>query len=595
MTNWNIITKLFPLLNLYPWAIPVIIILGILTSLSEGLGISLFIPFLQSLEPGNSSANGTFLGRILNQLFVDIPSNNRLIIIPLLIFSSVLLKNFLAYTSSLLSFWLYWRIGSKLISNIFQKLLTVSYTFLDSQQSGKLLNTLHTQTWRTCDAVLILINLIINFSTVIVFVVLLMLTSWKLTLIVAVSLLIISGIIQQVTRKADKLGKQVVQANDRLAHRMMEGFSGMRVIRSFGQEAYELNRFEQATKKLSNVSINLAKLYTISGPLSEVLSVALLVFIMIIALQNKANLPTLLTFIFMLYRLQPSVRRLDTDRVSLLGALASIEDVTSILEIPQKHYITSGNIYCHGLKRSLTFKSVDFRYNSADKPALNDVSFSIPKGKTTAIVGPSGAGKSTLIGLICRFYDVSEGEIYVDDYPLRDLDLASWRSHIAIVSQDVYIFNATVRENIAYGRLDATDTEILDAAKQANADEFITKFPEGYDTILGDRGIRLSGGQRQRIALARAIVRDPQIFILDEATNALDSVSENIIQEAINTFGQNRTVIIIAHRLSTIEQADKILVLQEGKVVEQGNFHQLLQMNGLFSQLYHLQYGGIKT
>ena len=296
----------------------------------------------------------------------------------------------------------------------------------------------------------------------------------------------------------------------------------------------------------------------------------------------------------MLYRLQPSVRKLDSDRVNLVGLLASVEDVISLLEIPEQQYIRSGNIHCHGLKRSLTFKSVGFRYNPEDKPALNDISFSIPKGKTTAIVGPSGAGKSTLIGLICRFYDVTEGEIYVDDYPLRDLDLASFRSHIAIVSQDVYVFNTTVRENIAYGRLDATDAEIINAAKQANADEFIRKLPEGYDTILGDRGIRLSGGQRQRIALARAIVRDPQIFILDEATNALDSVSENLIQEAINTFGQNRTVIIIAHRLSTIEQADKILVLQEGRVVEQGNFQQLLQLNGLFSHLYHLQYGGVQ-
>jgi subfamily B ATP-binding cassette protein MsbA len=252
-------------------------------------------------------------------------------------------------------------------------------------------------------------------------------------------------------------------------------------------------------------------------------------------------------------------------------------------------------VYCHGLKRSLTFQSVGFRYNSTDKPALQENSFSIIKGKTTAIVGPSGAGKSTLIGLICRFYDVTEGEIYVDEHPLRELDLVSFRSHIAIVSQDIYIFNTTVRDNIAYGRLDATEAEIINAAKQANAHEFITKFPEGYDTILGDRGVRLSGGQRQRIALARAIIRDPQIFILDEATNALDSVSENIIQEAINTFGQNRTVIIIAHRLSTIEQADKILVLQEGRVVEQGNFQQLLKLNGLFTRLYHLQYGVVEN
>lgn len=596
MKSSGIIKKLFPLLNIYPWAIPVIIILGILTSLSEGLGISLFIPFLQSLEPGNSqSTSGTFLGTILNQLFSDIPASNRLLIIPLSIFGCVLLKNLLAYSSSLLSVWLYWGIGSKLVSKLFQQILSVSYSFLDSKQSGKLLNTLHTESWRTCDAILLLINIIINFCTVLVFVVFLMLTSWQLTFLVAVALLLISLVIQQVTRKTKKLGRQAVQANDRLAHRMLEGFYGMRVIRAFGQEVYEHKRFEELTNQVSLAAMKLAKLYTISGPLSEVLSVALLVCIMIIALQNKANLPTLLTFIFMLYRLQPSVRKLDSDRVNLIGLLASVEDVMSLLEIPEGQYIRSGNIYCHGFKRSLTFKSVGFRYNPTDKPALKEVSFSIPQGKTTAIVGPSGAGKSTIIGLICRFYDVTQGEIYVDDYPLRELDLASWRNHIAIVSQDVYVFNTTVRENIAYGRLDATEAEVINAAKQANAHEFITKLSEGYDTILGDRGVRLSGGQRQRIALARAIICDPQIFILDEATNALDSVSESLIQEAINTFGKNRTVIIIAHRLSTIEQADKILVLQEGQVIEQGNFQQLLQFNGLFYQLYHLQYGGVQT
>jgi ATP-binding cassette, subfamily B, bacterial MsbA len=596
MKSSGVIKKLFPLLNFYPWAIPVIIILGILTSLSEGLGISLFIPFLQSLEPGNSqSASGTFLGTILNRLFIDISPSNRLLIIPLSIFGCVLLKNLLAYSSSLLSVWLYWRIGSQLVSKLFQQILSVSYSFLDSKQSGKLVNTLHTESWRACDAILLLVNIIINLSTVIVFVILLMLTSWQLTFLVAVALLGISLIIQQVTQQTKKLGREAVQANDRLVNRMIEGFYGMRVIRAFGQETYEYKRFEQLTNEVSLTALKLAKLYTISGPLSEVLSVALLVCIMIIALQNQANLPTLLTFIFMLYRLQPSVRKLDSDRVNLIGLLASVEDVVSLLEIPEQQFIRTGNVYCHGFKRSLTFKSVSFRYNQTDKPALNCVSFSITKGKTTAIVGPSGAGKSTLIGLICRFYDVTEGEIYVDEHPLRELDLASFRSHIAIVSQDIYVFNTTVRDNIAYGRLDATEAEIINAAKQANAHEFISKFPEGYDTILGDRGVRLSGGQRQRIALARAIIRDPQIFILDEATNALDSVSENIIQEAINTFGQNRTVIIIAHRLSTIEQADKILVLQEGRVVEQGNFPQLLQLNGLFSQLYHLQYGGVEN
>ena len=242
------------------------------------------------------------------------------------------------------------------------------------------------------------------------------------------------------------------------------------------------------------------------------------------------------------------------------------------------------------MQQAISLEAVSFRYNSQDPDALRDISLRIPKGKTTAIVGSSGAGKSTLINLICRFYEVSAGEIYADGCPLREFDLVSWRSCLAIVSQDLHIFSTTIRENIAYGRFDATEAEIITAAEQANAHEFIVQLPQGYDTKVGDRGVRLSGGQRQRIALARAIIRNPEILILDEATNALDTISEHLIQEALNNLTQNRTTIAIAHRLSTIENADRIIVLDKGKVIEQGNLQQLLQLDGIFARLYRLQY-----
>jgi subfamily B ATP-binding cassette protein MsbA len=197
--------------------------------------------------------------------------------------------------------------------------------------------------------------------------------------------------------------------------------------------------------------------------------------------------------------------------------------------------------------------------------------------------------------LICRFYDATEGEIYADGVPLRKFNLPSWRRRIAIVSQHSYIFDAKIGENIAYGRLGATRTEVVAAAKKADAHEFISRLPRGYDSEVGERGIRLSGGQRQRIALARAIVRDPGILILDEATNALDSISERVIQEAVDTFSHNRTVIVIAHRLSTIKKADQIIVLEDGRVVEQGNIKQLLNMKGFFAKLYRLQYEYIRA
>lgn len=588
---------LLPLLKLYPWAIPVVIILGILSSLSEGLGISLFIPLLQSLSDSSSQlTSGNPLIGSLSRFFIKFSPENRFSVIALCIFGSIFLKSCLSYSNSILFSWVNSRISHRLRSSIFDQLLSVSYSFLEGNESGRLMNTLATETWQTSRALGVLVSLVINICTISVFVTLLLLLSWQLTLLVATILILISLTIQYITRHVKSLGKEAVQANKDLANRMWEGFGGMKLVRAFGRESYEQARFDTVSKQVRNSFLKLEMLSSVVNPLSETLSAALLLCILVVALlQEQAALPTLLTFIFILYRLQPQVKQLDGARVSLVALTSSVEDVMFLLDRSDKPYIRSGRIPFSGLQQAIAFEAVSFRYNPLDKPALDNVSICIPRGKTTALVGPSGGGKSTLIGLICRFYDVTEGGIYVDGCSLRRLNLTTWRNRIAIVSQDIHMFSTTVRENIAYGRLEATEAEIVEAAKQANAHDFISKLPHGYKTKVGDRGIRLSGGQRQRIALARAIVRDPEILILDEATNALDSISENLIQEALKSLSHNRTVIVIAHRLSTIEQADQIFVLEEGQVVEQGNLQHLLELKGLFARLYNLQYRNALT
>ncbi len=599
MKNKNVITTLLPLLKLYPWAIPTIIILGIISSFSEGLGISLFIPLLQSVsEPSSQLSNqlghSNYLVDTLNTFFANYSSQTRLLIIALCILASIIIKNGLSYINSILFSWFNARIGHRLRSKIFEQLLNVSYSFLETNESGKLMNTLASETWRTSQALSTLVGLIITTCTITVYVFLLIIISWRLTLLVTVCMALISFVIQLLTRQIKTLGEQAVEANSNLAIRMWEGFSGMKTIRAFGRERYEQRQFDETSNKVRTTFFKLDILSGIVSPLSEVLSAVLLLFILVVALlQDKTALPTLLTFIFILYRLQPQVKQLDGARVGLMALTSAVDEVISLLDCSDKPYIRSGSISFPSLTQGICLKSVDFYYNPDEKPALEDMSLSIPACKTTAIVGPSGAGKSTLIGLICRFYDATSGEIYVDDYLIQELKLDDWRHQIAIVSQDVHMFSTTVLENIAYGRLDATEKEIIAAAKLANAHNFITQLPQGYDTKVGDRGIRLSGGQKQRIALARAIVRDPQILILDEATNALDSISEHLIQEALNTLSQNRTVIVIAHRLSTIEQADQIIVLNEGRVTEQGNLKQLLKLNGLFARLYNLQHRNV--
>ncbi|MGJ3245103.1 MAG: ABC transporter ATP-binding protein [Elainellaceae cyanobacterium] len=591
MGNAKAIHSLVPLLRLYPWGIPVIVGLGILASLSEGFGISLFIPLLQSLDQSSTTAGDRNVYiNFINQFSDFFPADNRLIVLAAAIFACILLKNCLAYGNTVLFAWLNSRISHRLRSGIFNQLLNVSYSFLERSESGKLLNTLATETWKTSQALSVLVNLIINICTIFVFGILLILISWQMTLLVTVLMLGISLGIQIMTRQVKQLGQQAVATNSELANRMWEGFGGMKVIRSFGQEAYEQRRFDHASINVRNTFLKLDMVSGLVSPVSEILSAILLLCSLLFALQHdRAALPALLTFIFILYRLQPKVKQLNSARVGLVAMASSVQDVLSLLDHENKPYLRSGSTFFSGLQRGIALRSVMFHYDPLDQPALQDISIYIPKGKTTAFVGPSGAGKSTLINLICRFYDPTEGEIQVDDRPLHTLDLTSWRSRIAIVSQDVYMFSTSVRDNIAYGRLEATDSEIEEAAKLANAHDFICELPNGYDTKVGDRGLRLSGGQRQRIALARAIIRDPDILVLDEATNALDSISENLIQEALNTLSQNRTVIVIAHRLSTIEQADQIIVLQAGRVVEQGNLNQLLSLDGLFAQLYQLQ------
>lgn len=583
------VKTLFPVLRVYPWGLPALVGLGLLSSLAEGIGIGLFIPLLHNLKPTHTAVQtGNWLVDGFRQVFNGVAPAQRQSIIALCLFASIFLKAALAYSNKMVFDWLDVHIGHRLRCGIFEQLLTVSYRFLENSESGRLLNALTTETWRTSDALGILVHIIITLCTLMVYTALLLFISWKLTLVVTVISLLISLLVYHLTRRARSLGERVTGINAVLANRMVEGIEGMKVIRAFGRESFEKERFQHVSGLLSNVLIKLELIAGMVSPIYEILAAALMVTLFLLSMRHPADIPVLLVFLFVLYRLQPKIKQLDEARVSLASLSAAAQEVISLLDTSDKPYIRSGTTPYRGLQHAIAFDHVTFRYNPADKPALQNVSITIPAGKITAIVGPSGAGKSTLIKLLLRLYDVTEGCIYLDHCPLPDVLLAAWRQRVACVSQDVFMFNATVRENIAYGRLEATDAEIIAAAKQAAAHDFIVALPEGYDTRVGDHGVRLSGGQQQRIALARAIVRAPEILILDEATNALDSISERLIQEALDTLSQTCTVIVIAHRLSTIDQADHIVVLREGCVHEQGALQQLLQRDGLFAELYRL-------
>jgi subfamily B ATP-binding cassette protein MsbA len=559
--DFKTLRNLFSLFRLHRWAMPAIIALGAFSSLSEGFGISLFIPFLHGLEqPAFHSDTGIWLADALARLFTHIPPDHRLMVIAACILGSILLKALLSFSAIALFGWLDMRITHRLRSGIFEQILRVEYRFIEQNPSGKLFNTLSTEAWRTSDALSTLVDLIISACMIGVYATLLLLISWKLTFLVMFFMILVSTVIRVLTRHVKDISTDLTDANALFSKRMVQSIDGMKVVRAFGREAYEQKRFDRVSEHISRLVMRLMVAAGLVNPVYEILSGGLLLYVLFTTLQTPSGLTPLL------------------------------EDVMSLLDPTAHSYPVSGKVPIHRLKKGIRFDRVSFHYGNPERPALNNVSIFIAPGKTTALVGPSGGGKSTLIKLILRLYDPTEGDILADDHSLKELDLPRWRNQIALVSQDVYLFDATVKENIAYGRLDATTEEIIAAARQADAHGFISQLPDGYDTQIGERGVRLSGGQQQRISMARAFLRKPEILILDEPTSVLDTLSEHLIQEALDKLRQDCTVMIIAHRLSTIKRADHIIVLEEGRVCEQGDLRQLLARQGLFARLYELQF-----
>jgi subfamily B ATP-binding cassette protein MsbA len=450
------------------------------------------------------------------------------------------------------------------------RLLDARIDFIENTDSGKLLNALQNQTQETGAAFATYGELLVRVCTSIVFGVFLFLLSWKLTLGVGCALVVISVLIRFAWRRVESTSKSFVTTWDELAQRGLELLSGMRTIRVFGREAYERERFTQASERASRVWFRLDLLSGLVRPASEVLVVGVFVVVLLGSLRDVSNLPTVLTFAFILYRLRPHAQGIDISRAQLLAAKSPVEMVMGLLAPTAAPQVRSGSQHFEGLRKGIRLDRLSFRHVGAAQDTLQDVSLQIPARSTTAVIGPSGAGKSTLMHLLLRLYDPKQGSVVVDGVPLTEIDLGTWRERVAAVTQDAILFNASVAENIAYGRAGATRSDVSRAARMAGADPFIRALPRGYDTIVGDQGVRLSGGQKQRLALARALVREPDILILDEATNALDAETESLVHEAVAAMGDELTLIVVSHRLSAVARADHFVFLEDGAVTACG-------------------------
>jgi subfamily B ATP-binding cassette protein MsbA len=377
-----------------------------------------------------------------------------------------------------------------------------------------------------------------------------------------------------------------------LASLMTEGVRGHRVVKAFGMEEFEMNRFREATRRHLRVNLWAQMLANSAGPVVESLAVmgaaGLLVYAGKSIRAGELSAPELVQFLTTLLMLYDPIRKLNKVNLILQEAMASGQRVARLMDIPDDIQERPGAREIATVREAVAYEKVSFSYE--ERPVLRDVSISIRAGEIVALVGPSGAGKSTLVNLVPRFFDPNEGRLTIDGVDIRDLKLKSLRALIGIVTQDTVLFNDSIRNNIAYGRLDLPLERVREAAAAAYADEFIMQLPRGYDTVIGEAGVRLSGGQRQRLAIARALLKNAPILILDEATSHLDSQSEALVQKALYNLMQGRSTLVIAHRLSTVTRADRIVVVEAGRIVEEGSHRELLALGGSYKRLFDLQF-----
>ncbi|HHL73795.1 MAG TPA: ABC transporter ATP-binding protein [Bacteroidetes bacterium] len=418
--------------------------------------------------------------------------------------------------------------------------------------------------------------------------------SWQLTLAALVILPVSSVIIGGIGLRLRKASTRSQEKMADVTSILQESIAGMRIVKAFAMEQFEIRRFMRETEAYFRTLLRITRVRNLASPITE--SLGALVGVGILWVGGKQVIAgsilgpeEFIAFLVLIFSLMQPLKELSSVTTRLNEALAAGDRIFALLDTEPDIVEKPGAVELVAFEKEIVFDNVNFAYEKG-KPVLQDISFRVDKGQILALVGPSGGGKSTLVDLIPRFYEPDSGTITIDGTDIREVTLASLRGLMGIVTQETILFNDTIRNNIAYGLADVDDARVEEAARVANAHRFIRTMSEGYDTMIGERGVKLSGGQRQRIAIARAVLKNPPILILDEATSALDTESELLVQEAIERLMQNRTTFVIAHRLSTILHADQILVISSGRIVERGTHEQLLGLDGTYKNLYNMQF-----
>jgi subfamily B ATP-binding cassette protein MsbA len=603
-----VLTRLLPFLRPHARLLAVAVACTIGAAVMDVFALTLLVPFLNALFGNDALAGETALNRLLDFLIGNllVPGN------PMASLQRVIIVILGAVTAKSVLSWLAGNFGATLQENVTRDLRNATYAHLQRlplgwfsrMKTGQILARVMNDTQQTKQVITELVTRsLLSATTVLVTIAAMLATSWSLTLLALVVAPLLIAALQPLLRKLRKGFRRTGDQQGELTSVVQETVSGIRLVKSFGGETYEEHRFRDASDRLAKGLARVARTTYLAQPLTETIGTLIAVAVLWVGARQVLVSQTLsgadlIAFLILVMRMLQPLKQLSQVPTTAQQSLAAAERLFEILDEPTETARDRGTIAPAVFARELAFERVGFAYaarpddpEGAPRAVLRDVSLTARPGEVIALVGPSGAGKSTLVDLIPRFHEPTSGRVTLDGVDTRAIRLDALRALVGIVSQDTVLFNDTVRANLAYGAGDRfTPAQVEAAARAANAHQFIVELPNGYDTVLGERGTRLSGGQRQRLAIARALLIDPPILILDEATSALDTESERLVQEAIDRLLADRTVFVIAHRLSTIVHADQILVLERGAVVERGTHAELLARGGTYARLHALQF-----